>query len=272
MVKCKNCGLDVADDLENCPNCGSNLVKSEEIKEDTPDNSAKCPNCGADLNENHSFCPSCGTKIESEDKKSRTCENCGSTLPENTLFCSICGTKVKDTPKVTKKICPNCGVEVDPGTTVCPECGTNVFTGANNKQELVSTQSFAEKINLNNIIKPSIIALVVALILSFIGLLIGFSWFSFVIAIILSAGFFGAAMDNEANAIVFGLIVGLILGLLETPLVEFTYGAFVAGFYEGFFGGHLLLIVILGVIMAYVSNMYLKESIRGATDNFKGML
>ena len=127
------------------------------------------------------------------------------------------------------------------------------------------------------LIKPDFVViyigtLVVALILSFIGLLIGFSWFSFVIAIILSAGFFGAAMDNEANAIVFGLIVGLILGLLETPLVEFTYGAFVAGFYEGFFGGHLLLIVILGVIMAYVSNMYLKESIRGATDNFKGML
>ena len=271
MVKCSNCGLEVSDELENCPNCGNNLVKSEKIKE-VEDNRIVCSNCGAELNENNSFCPSCGTEVKIKEDDSLKCENCGADVPADTLFCPTCGHKVKHIQKVNKKNCPNCGAEIDDNVTFCEECGVNVFTGERNKQELVTAGSFAEKINLNMIIKPSIVALVVSLVLSVIGLLIGFSWFSFVIAIILSAGFFGAAIDNEANAIVFGLIVGLILGLLETPLVEFTYGALVAGFYEGFFGGHLVLIVILGVVMAYVSNIYLKENILGLTDNFKGML
>ena len=68
------------------------------------------------------------------------------------------------------------------------------------------------------------------------------------------------------------MIVGLVLGILETPLVEFTYGAFVAGFYEGFFGGHLVLLMILGTITAFISNLYFKNSILSITDNFKGLL
>ena len=271
MVKCSSCGLDVPDNLENCPNCGNNLVKSE-LDNNNDSEDLKCSHCGANLSEDESFCPSCGEPVKIQIDATLKCEECGSELHDNTLFCSVCGAKVNQVNKVNKKNCPNCGVELDGNETFCNECGTNVFTGKKQKQELISHKSFAEKINLNVLIKPSIISLVVALILSFIGLLIGFSWLSFIIAIILSAGFFGASIDNESNAIVFGLIVGLILGILETPLVEFTYGAFVAGFYEGFFGGHLILIVILGVVMAYVSNIYLKETILGLTDNFKGML
>ena len=40
------------------------------------------------------------------------------------------------------------------------------------------------------------------------------------------------------------------------------YGAFVAGFYDGFFGGHLIILIILGVIVAYISNMFLKDNIQ----------
>ena len=271
MVKCSSCGVDVPDEFENCPNCGKNLVKSEVVSHEGHDD-LKCSNCGADLNEGNTFCPSCGKPVEIQTDNTLKCEKCESELPENTLFCSVCGNKVKQVKKVSKKNCPNCGAELDVNAAFCDECGTNVLTGEKQKQEVISQKSFAEKINLNLLIKPSIIALVVALILSFIGLLIGLSWLSFIIAIILSVGFFGAAIDNEANAIVFGLIVGLILGLLENPLVEFTYGAFVAGVYKGILGGHLVVIVILGVVMAYVSNMYLKETILGLTDNFKGML
>lgn len=272
MVKCNNCGLDVEDDLENCPNCGNNLlIKSETVNENVSSNILKCNKCGAELKEGNSFCSSCGSKVE--EKRLLKCENCGSELSENTLFCSVCGTKVDNIEKKTKiNKCPNCGAVIEEGTTFCEECGINIFTGMKNKQEFVSQKSFADKINLNILTKPTAIALLVGVVLSVIGLLIGFSWFSFIIAIILSVGFFGAAIDNEANAVVFGLIVGLVLGLLENPLVEFTYGAFVAGVYEGFFGGHLILIVILGIIMAYISNIYLKETILGLTDNFKGML
>lgn len=270
MVKCSNCGLDVSDDLKNCPNCGNNLTKAQIIADDEKNSVKLCKNCGATLIDDNSFCQSCGEKVEEDE--ALKCSNCGSELSENTLFCSVCGTKVDIPKKEIIKVCPKCGVEIDNETTFCPECGSNIFTVENTVNSAANNQSFMDKLNLNLIIKPSIVALIVSIILSLIGLLIGFSWLSFVIAIILSSGFYAAAIDNEANAIIFGLIVGLILGILENPLVEFIYGAFVAGVYNGFFGGHLLLLVILGVIMAYVSNVYLKENILRITDNFKGML
>ena len=218
MVKCSSCGLDVPDGLENCPNCGNDLTKPAVVEENV-DKPTTCSNCGATLKEDNSFCPSCGTKVEVKDI-SLKCSNCGADLPENTLFCTVCGAKVNNVKKpiIQTKTCPNCGVEVEEGTTFCQECGSNVFTGEKNQPEVVSPNSFVDKINLNVLIKPSIVALIVSIILSLIGLAIGLSWLSFIIAIILSAGFFGAALDNEANAIVFGLIVGLILGFLEKRL------------------------------------------------------
>lgn len=274
MVKCSNCGLDVKKDLKNCPNCGNALIESEDSIQDIKNETLICSNCGEELNENNSFCPSCGDKVE-KDHSNLKCWNCGSELSENTLFCSVCGTKVeniKNNAVKTTKTCPNCGFEVDDDTTFCENCGTNITDGVMNKQEIISQNPFLEKINLNTIIKPSIIALVVAIVLSLFGLLIGFSWFSFIIAIILSAGFFAGTIDNEANAIVFGLIVGLLLGLLENPLVELIFGAFVGGFYDWFYGGHLILIVILGVIVAYASNMYFKENILKIIGNFREIL
>lgn len=71
---------------------------------------------------------------------------------------------------------------------------------------------------------------------------------------------------------IFGLFVGLILGILENPLVEFIYGKFVARFYEGFIGSHLIILVILGVIVAYISNMFLKETIEDVISKLKAML
>ena len=177
MVKCSNCGVNVPETSEFCPNCGNDL--SNDVKEVS--DALKCSNCGAQVKDGNSFCSSCGTKIEIEESISLKCENCGSALPENTLFCSTCGAKVTAVKKSNKKICPNCGVEVDESDTFCDECGANIYTGEKNNSELSSSSSFVEKINLNVLIKPSIIALVFSLILSFIGLLLGFSWFSFII-------------------------------------------------------------------------------------------
>ena len=146
------------------------------------------------------------------------------------------------------------------------------MAGKLTKHNAPTSHSSAGKIDFNVLVKPSIIALIVGIILSIIGLGIGFSWYSFVIAVILSAGFFAAAVGNQINAIVFGFIVGLILGLLETPLIEFLFGSFVAGLYQGFLGGHLLIIIIFGVVSAFISNAYFKESILQITDNFKGKL
>ncbi|MGN0176323.1 MAG: zinc ribbon domain-containing protein [Methanobrevibacter sp.] len=241
MVKCNNCGINVSDDLENCPNCGNNLVNIDETQISSLDIDIKCENCGLDLHENVLFCPTCGSKVSFPKKIIQT------------------------------KTCPNCGTGIGDDVEFCPECGINIRTGVKTKHKSLSNSS-ENKINLENIIKPSIMALIVSVILSLIGLLIGFSWFSFIIAIILTVGFLAGTIDNEVNAMVFGLFVGLILGILENSLVEFIYGIFVARFYESFIGGHLIILVILGVIVAYISNTFLKETIGSIITKFKVML
>lgn len=275
MVKCSRCGVEVDDFWKTCPNCGNDLEKSSDSS--PPANETdKCPSCGNQINPGETFCSGCGTEIKSD--KSDVCENCGSEIAENVIFCPTCGTKVEKKQNPDFKICRNCGFKLKEDEVFCPECGANVKTGMTNpvnlpaENQVMQNQSFMDKVNLNSILKPTIIAVIVSLVLSSIGLLVGLSWISYILAIILCCGFIGGLIDNDANAILFGLFTGLILGILENPLVQFWYGAFAAGFYEGFFGGQLLLLVILGIISAYVSNMFLKETVQNIVARFKDML
>ena len=105
MAKCSSCGLEVDETLENCPNCGNDLLNSEEPNENSSVEKIECSNCGAELDKSLSFCPSCGSKVEKEDDVLR-CKECGSELPENTLFCSVCGAKVDAIKKESAKTCP----------------------------------------------------------------------------------------------------------------------------------------------------------------------
>ncbi|WP_405276769.1 zinc-ribbon domain-containing protein [Methanobrevibacter sp.] len=260
MVKCSRCGVEIADSFDICPNCGNNLAESQTPAESSED--LKCPSCGESLKPNADFCSKCGTKVANDSNR---CENCGSEVPDAVLFCPTCGAKVKQPQKTQQvNICRNCGFKLESDSTFCPECGTNIQTG-----EMAtiptknSNQGFIDKININSIIKPTIVALVVSIILSIIGVLIGFSWISFIIAVILSVGFFAGLIDNEANAVVSGLFVGLILGFLENPIIQFCFGKLVARVYEWFFGSQIIFLVIVAVIVAYVSNMFLKSKIQG---------
>ena len=94
------------------------------------------------------------------------------------------------------------------------------------------------------------------------------SWLSFIFAIIISVGFFAGTIDNDANAIISGITAGIILGILEFPVVSFTFGYFVAGIYEGIFGSNLIILIILGAITGYLSNTFLKENIRSIVDKW----
>lgn len=238
MVKCSKCGVDVPDYFESCPNCGNNLKIEVEEVSSSQENGVKCSKCGSKVKEGLKFCPTCGEKLGLPKQK-----------PKDIMYC------------------PNCGSELDEGGEFCPECGLNIKSGEKNNfvnsssNTQNSSQKFMEKVDLNLIAKPTIFAIISSLVLSSIGLLIGFSWMSYDIAIILSCIFFASMINNEANAIVFGAITGLFLGLLENPLVEFWYGMFIAGAYEGLFGGQLLFLVILGIVFAYISNIYFKDSI-----------
>lgn len=260
MVKCSRCGITVDDSFNICPNCGNDLAESQSLTESNEE--LICSNCGEPLKPDAEFCSKCGTKV-AEDNSNR-CESCGSEVPDGVLFCPTCGSKVKQHKKTPQaRICRNCGFRLDEDTTFCPECGTNFQTGE--KSSLVLQKSnlgFLDKININSIIRPTIVALVVAIVLSIIGVLIGFSWVSFIIAVILSVGFFAGLIDNEANAIVSGLFVGLILGFLENPIIQFCFGSFVAKVYEWFFGSQILFLILIAILTAYISNVFLKSKIQ----------
>jgi len=270
MVKCSRCGVEVADSFDICPNCGNSLQKSQENSTNET-KELKCSNCGASINDGADFCSECGTKIENDT--SNRCESCGSEVPEGVLFCPTCGTKVEHAKPVVDSnhvhICRNCGFQIEEEVTFCPECGINIITGEKPEiQNSTPNQSFKDKIDLNKVIKPTIVALIVAVVLSIIGVLIGLSWISFIIAILISVGFFAGLVNNEANAVIFGFCVGLILGILENPIIEFVWGSFAAGVYEWIFGGQILLLITLGIIIAYVSNIYLKKNIQNIAGNF----
>ena len=271
MVKCSRCGIEIKDDWKICPNCGNDLnieVESEELEFA---NINTCDNCGAPLKEDDVFCNKCGHKI-SEANDVFKCELCGSEIPENVLFCPTCGAKVLQKQPTISKKCQNCGFILESDTVFCPECGTNIEKGEITESQSPKPQSFVDKINLNSILKPTIITLIVAIILSSIGLFAELSWLSFSIAIILSVGFFAGLVDDEANAIVLGFFVGLILGILENPLVGFWFGSFAAGLYEWYYGGQILLLIILGIVCAYISNVYLKKNIEKIAGNFASWL
>ena len=275
MVKCSRCGVEVADSFDMCPNCGSSLVNSHEESVGEAANDSTCTNCGATIIDGADFCSKCGSKVENDS--SNRCESCGSEVPVGVLFCPTCGTKVKQSQPVQSDdhvhVCRNCGFLIEEEVTFCPECGTNILTGE--KAEIQTTnknQSFADKVNFNKIIRLTIVALVVAILLSIIGVWLKLSWVSFIIAILISVGFFAGLIDNEANAMVSGFFVGLILGILENPIIAFVWGSLAAGVYEWIYGGQIIFLIILGVVIAYVSNIYLKKNIQEIAGNFASWL
>jgi len=88
MVKCQNCGNEVADGAKFCAQCGSEIV-IEEI------NANVCPECGSEVAEHMKFCQNCGCELNNDgsgEVKTKFCANCGHELDANLKFCPECGT------------------------------------------------------------------------------------------------------------------------------------------------------------------------------------
>lgn len=56
----------------------------------------KCANCGADLKEGTQFCPECGTKVGTVTNEKLFCENCGAEITNSENFCETCGTNLNN--------------------------------------------------------------------------------------------------------------------------------------------------------------------------------
>lgn len=256
MVKCSKCGIENKETSEFCHNCGNKLTESLDVKD-----TIRCSGCGAELNANATFCPKCGKKVENAS----VCKSCGAEIPDGVAFCPNCGTKVESNQK-NQNACTNCGAPLEEESIFCPECGCNVQTGIKNPNPAPVNpqinQSFLDRLDFNILLKPTIFAVIFALILASIGVIIGLSWLSFIIAIIISTVFFAGLIKDDANAIVMGLFTGLILGLLENPIIQFWWGIYAAAAYEWLFGGQILLLIILGIVFAFIGNMYFKQNIQ----------
>lgn len=59
-----------------------------------------CPNCGNEVFEGYDFCPECGRPISHHSNagdasaysvKFKTCRNCGAQMPEDAYYCLSCG-------------------------------------------------------------------------------------------------------------------------------------------------------------------------------------
>ena len=78
---------------------------------DVSDNMIKCGECGEEVADSADCCPTCGTKLDKsaavETVQNRPSQN-QSTSSQNTKFCSNCGARID----AKAEICPKCGVRV----------------------------------------------------------------------------------------------------------------------------------------------------------------
>lgn len=127
MVKCDNCGVEIADSFKLCPNCGNDLSKVKKpAEEENISEGNVCKTCGHTLKEGLKFCPSCGSKVEIK-YESKSCTNCGTPIEKGTIFCPECGTPVNSQLNASDqfKYCVECGSKINANANVCPKCGFN---------------------------------------------------------------------------------------------------------------------------------------------------
>ena len=136
-------------------------------------------------------------------------------------------------------------------------------------------------INFISIFKYSIAALFISLIsgVAFYYL----SWFaveyagvllarvSFVFSVVIVVGLLSAHMENTDDAIIMGLIVALFTGILESSIISMFMGQEMGAWFMEFIGNQTSTLIIVGVVVAYVGNAYLKDKIHlGFINRFLG--
>lgn len=102
----------------------------------------RCEQCGAEVARGVAFCSSCGAPMPKLDAvpldDTIRCENCGAMVKHGMRFCTSCGKPmtspaVPDSPsvdvaeeKTAEKVCPNCGAKIESDVAFCTECGTKL--------------------------------------------------------------------------------------------------------------------------------------------------
>ena len=187
---------------------------------------------------------------------------------------------------MSKKFCDQCGVEMDVSAKFCASCGAKVDDVVSNDKTATVKVDKAKNdsknmgfdfsnLNFANILKFGVVGLIIALIIGIIFLNLtwgtistsiyytdtGLTWLSFIIGVIIAVGLLSAHMKDKTEAIIMGLFVGLLTGLLESSIVSMFMGRQFAFWFDTFIGNQALILIVIGVVIAYVGNVYLKDKI-----------
>ena len=89
----------------------------------------------------------------------------------------------------------------------------------------------------------------------------GLTVLAFPLAVIISVAILAAYMENTIDAIVMGLIVGVLTALFQSPIIFMFMGYLKGSWFDIYIGNQIVLLVISGVAAAYFGNAYLKQRI-----------
>ena len=130
--------------------------------------------------------------------------------------------------------------------------------------------------NVVGIVKFTIIGLICSLLLGFLlyyatqftvyqySLMVstGLTVVAFPAAVIISVIILSAYMKTRNDAMVMGLLVGVLTGLLQSWVITLFMGKMKGAWFNDYIGSQVFLLVILGIIAAYLGYSYLKPRIQ----------
>lgn len=130
--------------------------------------------------------------------------------------------------------------------------------------------------NVVDIVKFTIIGLICSLLLGFLlyyatqftvyqySLMVstGLTVLAFPAAVIISVIILSAYMKTRNDAMVMGLLVGVLTGLLQSWVITLFMGKMKGAWFNDYIGSQVFLLVILGIIAAYLGYSYLKQRIQ----------
>lgn len=130
--------------------------------------------------------------------------------------------------------------------------------------------------NVVDIVKFTIIGLICSLLLGFLlyyatqftvyqySLMVstGLTVVAFPAAVIISVIILSAYMKTRNDAMVMGLLVGVLTGLLQSWVITLFMGKMKGAWFNDYIGSQVFLLVILGIIAAYLGYSYLKQRIQ----------
>ena len=89
----------------------------------------------------------------------------------------------------------------------------------------------------------------------------GLTVFAFPLSVMISVIILASYMENMKDSVVMGLIVGLLTGFFQSPIIFAAMGYMKGSWFETYIGSQIFLLLILGVVAAYFGNAYLKQRI-----------